>query len=300
MWMFRCALALCAGALIAFSTTRLPNTTATLRGDAFIPDPRVAQLVSFGFEAVHSDLQWMRAIQIVGSKEGPAGQSHTLAALIDVATTLDPWVDHPYRFAAVWLTDDETAVRKANELIRRGIAHHPDDWRGYFYLAFNHFFYLDEQAEAARALEPALALRGAPPYLNRLAARLRVEEGGLDAAAAFLSELARQATDPSERERYLRALQEIETERRARFLDAARVEYVRRNHRDIRGVEDLASSGLLRALPEDPFGAGWMISAETGEIVSRHVRYRYGVKIDRTSRAQIERFRARSRGARGE
>jgi tetratricopeptide (TPR) repeat protein len=209
-------------------------------------------------------------------------------------------VDHPYRFAAVWMTDDETAVRKANELLRRGIAHHPDDWRGYFYLAFNHYFFLGQQEEAARVLEPALTLEGAPLYLNRLVARLKGNAGGLDAAAAFLSELASRATDASERAEYERALREIEVERRARFLDAARAEYVRRHGRDIVQVDDLVTGKVLRAIPADPFEAGWEISALTGEIVSSHVRYRYGVKIDGTNRKLLDAFRERSRGVRTE
>ena len=53
------------------------------------------------------------------------GRNELIGRLIDVVTTLDPWVGHPYRFAALWMTDDESAVRKANELLERGIAHHP-------------------------------------------------------------------------------------------------------------------------------------------------------------------------------
>jgi hypothetical protein len=285
---------------VALSNAQLPAQSARIQDEAFVPEPRVAQLLAFGFDAVVSDLHWMRAIQIVGSEAGPVGRNATLGALIDVVTTLDPHVDHPYRFAAVWLTDDERAVRKANEIIRRGIAHHPDDWRGYFYLAFNHFFYFDEQELAAEALKPAVGLPGAPPYLRRLAARLQSKAGGLDAAAAFLAEMTKQAEDDAEREELATALREIETERRARVLDAARAEYVKRHGRDIAAVEDLVSSGVLHALPPEPFGEGWELSAETGEIVSKHVRYRYGVKLDRTNRMLIEAFRKRSREAKSE
>lgn len=299
MLLLRAALAASAIAGVAAAGGNLPKGVARNEA-ALIPDPRVAQLAAVGFEAVVGDLHWLRAVQIVGSKEGPVGKSATIGALVDVATTLDPWVSHPYRFAAVWMTDDEASVRKANEIIRRGIEHHPHDWRGYFYLAFNHFFYLDEQAEAARALKPAVGLEGAPPYLARLAARLESKLGGLDASAAFLGELARQAGSEAEREAYLESLREIETERRARYLDAARAEFVRRHQRDIQSVEELVASGVLRELPPDPFGAGWEISKLTGEIVSKKVRFRYAVKIDAGSRREIDAFRARSRGGRGE
>ena len=290
----RLLLAVLVVAGIGASQRALPDQNAELSGEAFVPSPSVAKLLAFGFDAVVSDFHWMRAVQIVGSERGADGRSATIGALIDVATTLNPHVDHPYRFAAVWMTDDERAVRKANELIRRGIEFHPDDWRGYFYLAFNHFFFLDEQAAAADALDPAVSLPGAPLYLGRLAARLRSETGGLDAAAALLAERVRQTEDLGERARYEDALREIETERRARFLDAARAEFVKRHKRDIASVDELVSGGVLRALPGDPFEGGWEISPLTGEIVSKEVRYRYGVKIDAGSRAILDQFRARS------
>jgi hypothetical protein len=293
-WLLRISVAIAVVTGVHLAERRLPATNARIESETFVPSPQTAKLLSFGFDAALSDLNWMRAIQIVGTETGAAGQSHVLAALIDLVTTLDPWVGHPYRFAAIWINDDETAVRKANVLIRRGIEHHPEDWRGYFYLAFNHFFYLNEQTEAARALEPALGLEGRPAYLTRLQARLDAQAGGLDAAAAFLSEMAQQASDDAEREKFSEALLEVETERRARFLDEARAEYVRRHQRDIVAVEDLVSGGVLRALPEDPFGEGWQLG-ETAQIVSKHVRYRYGVKLDAGSRMIVEKFRERSR-----
>jgi tetratricopeptide (TPR) repeat protein len=297
-WVLRIGLAAAAGVGVAASDARLPNLPAQAREEAFVPDPGFVKLTALGFDAAIADLHWMRAVQIVGSEEGAHGRSSLLGALIDVVTTLDPWVGHPYRFAAVWMRDDETAVRKANELLRRGIEHHPRDWRNYFYLAFNHFFYLGESEQAAEALEPALDLEGAPPYLKPLCARLHSQQGGLEASAAFLQEMLKTAA-PLERAPFLRALMEIDTERRARLLDAARAEYVRRHKRDIERVEDLVSGGVLRALPEDPYREGWTLASETGEIVSRYLRYRYEVKIDGTNRLQLDQFHARAREAKG-
>ena len=298
-WISRTALAAVVVVGIALSNERIPSGVLEM-GDAFIPDPRHAQLAAFGFEAALSDLHWLRAVQLVGKNQGHVGNGDTIGKLIDVVTTLDPWVDHPYRFAAVWMNDDEAVVRKANQLIRRGIEHHPDDWRGHFYLAFNHFFYLGEQREAAEALRPALAMKGRPAYLPRLVARLESASGGLDASAAFLQEMVRQAASDEERESYLRSLREIETERRARYLDSARAEFVRRFKRDIASVDELVATGVLRELPPDPFESGWEISPLTGQIVSKQVRFRYEAKIDGTSRRNIEAFRQRSRESEGQ
>ena len=39
--------------------------------------------------------------------------------IIDVVTTLDPYVSHPYRFAAIWLTDSTESVLKGNQLLEK-------------------------------------------------------------------------------------------------------------------------------------------------------------------------------------
>jgi hypothetical protein len=285
---------------IAASHAQLPDLPARAGGEAFVPEPWLAELAAFGFEALVSDYHWLAAVQIVGSLEGPVGRSRLIGRLIDVVTTLVPWVDHPYRFAAVWMIDDEPAVRHANEILERGIAHHPDEWRNRFYLGFNHFFFLGEHAEAADAIESALGLPGAPRYLPRLVARLRHESGGgLDAAAGFLSELVRQTPDEALRAEYEVALAEIETERRARMLDEARVAFRQRHGRDITSVDELVrvSPRILRALPPEPNGGHWTLDAASGLIVSSQVRRRYEVNIDAMNRELLERFKERSRRA---
>jgi hypothetical protein len=297
--MQRALLALAIVGAIAWSEARLPDGPASGDDGAFVPDPGLAQLAAFGFETLLGDYYWMRAVQIVGSEAGPVGRSASIGRLIDVVTTLDPWVSHPYKFAALWMTDDESAVRKANELLRRGIEYHPQDWLLRFHLGFNHFFYFGENAEAAEVIEPAVAMQGAPRYLGRLVARLRSDAGGgdIEAAASFLAELLRQNDDPYVEAEYEKALDEIETERRARILDAARKEFQRRHGRDIRKVEELVEvkPPVLRFLPPEPHDWEWTLDEKTGQIVSTWVGHRYSVRIDGTNQMLLERFHARSK-----
>jgi hypothetical protein len=298
----RALLALGIAGVIAASQARLPHEPAHAGDEAFVPRPWVAQLLAFGFEAVVADYHWLQAVQIVGRKEVTVGKSHHIGRLIDVVTTLDPWVDHPYRFAAVWMTDDEAAVRHANQILERGIAHHPSDWRNRFYLGFNHFFFLSEYEDAVRALEPAVSLPGAPRYLPRLVSRLRHHADGLDAAALFLRELMRQTQDEERRADYAQALREIDAERGARLLDEARERYRERHGRDIAQVADLlrGPEPVLRRLPPEPHGGKWTIDSSSGRIVSSVVGRRYEVNIDATNQEVLRRFRERSqRGARG-
>lgn len=259
---------------------RMPASTGAQQGEMFIPAPQAARVASLGFQALVADYYWLEAVQIVGASErDPTRHGATLGRLVDVVTTLDPWVDHPYRFAAVWMTDSEKSVREADRLLERGIAHHPDDWRNRFYLGFNHLYYLDEAELAADAFEGAIRLPGAPVYLKRLVARLRAQGGDLDVAATLLEELWRNTEQPEAKAEYQKALEEVETERRARFLDAAREEYRRRHGTDITAVTDLLQgpNPVLKRLPPELHDGEWVLDPKSGAIVSSHYQRRYRV-----------------------
>ncbi len=285
-------LALVVVAVTCVAFQNVPRSAPGEGDDPFVPRPEVARALTFGFDALVSDLYWVQAVQIVGRVAVPAQHAAVLGQLIDVVTTVDPWVDHPYRFAAVWLTDSVESVQKANEILERGIAHHPDDWRNRFHLGFNHFFHLGDEATAADVLEEAAAFPEAPVYLSRLVARLRASSGSLETAGAFLLELIRSSPDPYTRAEYEKALDEVETERRARFLDQARSRFQERHGRDIRSVEELAEgpAAPLRALPPEPNGWEWVIDAESGRIVSSFYGRRYEPAIPVTDRERRERW----------
>ncbi len=300
---FRAGLALLAVAGTGTVHARMDTTASIGQSEHFVPRPDRARISSLGFDAVVADYYWLLAVQLVGGATSPGSDESTaIGRLIDVATTVDPWVDHPYRFAALWLTDSEESVRNANRLLVRGIAHHPREWRNRYHLGFNHFFYLEDRRSAADALEAAIPLPRAPRYLGPLVARLRASGGdpeagdGLETAASFLRELDRTAEDEYSRAEYQKALDEIETERAARFLDAARDAYERRLGRDIDGMEDLiaGASPILRGVPPaHPHldGFRWQLDSDTAEIVSSFYGKRYQLHVHPTDRLRQERWR---------
>jgi len=274
-------------------------------GQMRVPSPAHARLFSLGFDAAVADYYWLRAIGIVGGESGAIEQrGELLADLIDVVTEVDPWVDHPYRFAAVWLTRDREMVERGNRLLERGISYHPLDWRNRYHLAFNYFFYLDEQLRAADVLEGAVGLEGAPNYLAPLVARLRSKQGGLQVAAAFLAQILESTEDEYKRAEYLKALDEIQIEEKARFLDTAREEYWRRHGRDIERVADLLAGPdpVLQQLPRAQLhhdGFEWILDPASGQIVSSYYKNRYQLHETESDRARKRRWREQSEGIEG-
>ena len=252
---------------IAFGSLDSTSKVAD-QGELFVPRARELRLGTLGFDALVADYYWLTALQLVGDDSKPF-DGRLIARLIEAVTTLDPWVDHAYRFAGVWLTDSLESVRAGNRLLERGVSYSPREWRNRHYLGFNHFFFLGDTGRAADILEGTLGLPKTPRYIAPLVARLRLERDGLETARAFLVGLVESTDDPYAEAEYLKAIDEIDTERRARLLDQARVVYVERTGRDIARVDDLLAgpAPVLRALPPPhPHfpGFGWEIHQETG------------------------------------
>lgn len=266
-----------------FVHERMEPSVDVERAELRLPRPQVAKLLSLGFDPLLANYYWVQGLHLVGGSSGsPDGKA--VGGLIDLVTTLDPWVDHPYRFAAMWMIADVDEVKHANRLLRRGIAYHPTDWRNRFYLGYNQFYYLQDNAQAARDLEPAISMEGAPKYLGAFVTRLRAEGGDLESAAFFLQTLIRDTPDEFARAEYLKAYDEIETERRARFLDEARAAYWERHGEDIEAPADLWSGAravLRQVPPPHPHFPGfqWAIDPETREIISTFYGQRYRLYV---------------------
>ncbi|MCX5738830.1 MAG: hypothetical protein NTZ61_10120 [Proteobacteria bacterium] len=258
---------------------------------------------TFGFDALVGDYRWLQAVQVVGNERADLiGAAPTIQRLIEAVIAVDPFVDHPYRFASLWLTNDIDQVRAGNRILERGIAYHPNEWRNRFYLSFNQFFYLGDVEAAARELERVVVLPGAPRYAAGLLARLRSEKDGLEAAAAYLSELSQQTDDPWKQAELGKALDEVETERRARLLDQARAVYRKREGRDIEKVEDLANgdAAVLSELPAELHGWGWVLEPESGRIQSPYYGHRYRLNMQDSDRARVEQWTGRDPLSKGE
>ena len=121
--------------------------------------------------------------------------------------------------------------------------------------------------------------------------------GDLDTAALFLEQLIQNAPDEYTRAEYLKAHDEIETERRARLLDQLRAVFVQRNHRDLREPAELWA-GPLRLMrkmpPPHPHFEGfeWVLDAESGRIVSSFYGARYQLHVHPLDQLEREAWRA--------
>jgi hypothetical protein len=137
-------------------------------------------------------------------------------------------------------------------------------------------------------LEKCASIDGSPRYLPRLVARLRSENADIEAAAIFLTELIQTTESEAAIATYQGALDEIDVEIKARYLERARASYRELFGRDIKAAGDLVAGDhpvLAQLPPPEPKdlppamrkGDYWFVDQKTGHITSTYYNRRYRV-----------------------
>jgi len=177
----------------------------------YVPGGKVIKIASLGFHAVLADIMWVRAVMYFGEHYLTDKNYDWLYNLLDATTTLDPKNILAYRFGGTLLALERGDVEKSIAILKKGIRENPDeDWRLYFLLGFNYFYYLNDYDSAAKYLDRASRMPGHPNYLPRLAARMYAKSNKPEVAIEFLEEMYQQHDDENVRAAILDRLNTLE------------------------------------------------------------------------------------------
>jgi hypothetical protein len=137
--------------------------------------------------------------------------AESLAQNLDAATQLYPAFVDPYYFSEASLPHvSRQYARRANQLLDRGIAAHPDNQIIPFFKAFNHFYYLDEPIAAAKIFADLAKRPEAPSLFSSLSTKLMARGGQLSAGRDMMKVMRDSETDEELRERYAAELRNFD------------------------------------------------------------------------------------------
>lgn len=189
------AFALAVGVLRA--SERYEHAGAAGERVLYVRSGDLATRVALSFDALASDVYWMRAIQHYGRERGlPPDERRfpQLQPLLDIATTLDPRFNVVYRYGAIFLALDppDGAGRpdQAIALLEKGLRANPARWQYAQDIGYVHYFHTRRFDEAARWFGRAAAMPGAPRWLGQLSAVTMAQGGDREGARRLLSEVA--------------------------------------------------------------------------------------------------------------
>ncbi|MCI0528518.1 MAG: hypothetical protein L0Y56_13850, partial [Nitrospira sp.] len=174
-----------------------------------------------------------------------------------LVTELDPYFADPYYFGQSVLTWAAGMPREANILLERGLRSRTDDWFIPFFMGFNYFYFLHDDAKAATYLMEASKRPGSSSLVGLLAARLATKGGGTETAILFLRQLELETEDPVSKK-------DIRNRRMALegiwVLEQVVERYRQQFGKQPEDLQILVEKGLLNQLPVDPYGGTFYLN----------------------------------------
>lgn len=197
-----------------------------------------------------------------------------LAAIQKDVSRLNPGHEDNYYVAAGNLVG--TPLHTDGQwILRRAIDARPFDFLPPFFYAVNRMHYDKEPVDGARWMQVAAARSGEEDNrasMEKIAARWLLRGDDPSMAVAVLDMMAQQARTHGLRQHFVKRAQQA---RDLMELQQAIDFYAERHARRPENLEQLVAAGILKRLPDDPFGKGYEMNGNGKAMVrSRPMRAR--------------------------
>ena len=235
----------------------------------YVIPSKFSRILALGQHGLLSDFLFLKTTTFIGGRS-VAGQQMAdqdwsfVHQSLDVVTDLDPYFVDPYVLAEGLLAWDAQKPELANELLAKGAKYRDWDWRLPFFIGFNNFYFLKNYEEASGHIMRAAALPDSPAYLKPLGARLAYYGGKSKTALLFLQQMLADTDDVMMKKRLQKRLQALEN---AVLIEEALDRFKSQQGKMPKVLSELVSSGVLIALPPDPYGGQWRI-LKNGRVFS--------------------------------
>ena len=236
----------------------------TKRAQALAVDARVLKIISGPFKGIMADYLLLKAsIFMGGAWEVTPEDWNAVYLLLKQSLALDPLFFQTGYYTQGLLAWRKGMHEKAVELLKYHAEKRYWDWEPMFYLGFDYFYYLKDNEKAVKYMRMAAERPGAPLIATTLAARLAQRGGQTLTAIALLKEMYAQANS--------KALKDLYAKRLKAHLAIYEIEQTIERFRREKGhnpgsLEELVGSGILPALPDNPFGDHFIYESDTGRV----------------------------------
>ena len=235
--------------------------------ELFLRSGPLVKKASLGYDSLLADIYWTRVVQYYGSRAGTPGETFPLLGpLLDITTTLDPHLITAYRFGAIFLSEPPPGGAGRSDLtadlIKRGIAANPDEWRLSSDLGFLYYWHLKDYANASAAYLAGSKNPKAPPWMGMMAARIASKAGDIDTSQIIWAQFYKSSQDENVRKNALEHIKGLQALKDEKALDEISGEYRKRFGRFPASTKDLLDAKMIAGIPVDPAGISYAIGAD--------------------------------------
>lgn len=252
------------------ATAVLSKPPGRPRNEAHLPPllPRIELLegLGAGYRQLLADYFWVETLQAVIAAATPE-EARDIYDYANLVIELDPKFRPIYEFAAVTLPmRDHKGIwhntAESTDILQRGVKAFPQRVFLRIVLAYNLTTYDHDYARAAKVLDEASKLKGAPKYVGALATRLYAQAGNYDSGLMLAETLARSADSDTTRAAFERRAKEIQLERILHALDLVIARFQAQHGRPPQSVQELVENHLIAGVPADPLGGEIVIGPD--------------------------------------
>jgi hypothetical protein len=234
----------------------------------YFPSGRLMQIASIGFQTLASDLLWLKGVQYYGEHRRSDREYPLAEHVFSTITDLDPSFLGAYRFGAFVLAQDVGQPAAGIELLRKGMRNNPGHWQLPFDLGFLYFNTVRDNAKAAHFFKFASRLEDSPDIARRFTAFAYRKAGRNDIALSLWQEIYESSSNRVMRETAVNAINRIRLDQATDALTGLVREHTQRAGRPPADLGELVEAGLVKAIPDDPFGGRYFLDSTTGCVLS--------------------------------
>ncbi len=220
--------------------------------------------LSLEYAPLMGAIYWTRAVQYFGEKHRlHQTKLELLWPLLDIATTLDPYLMPAYRFGSTFLSDrpprGEGRPDLAVKLLERGINANPDEWRLYQDLGNVYYFDAKDYPKASAAFAEGSKNPAAKIWMKVMAAKIAAEGESPETSYFLWNQVYQTTKDPEVKKNAEEHLKLMQVELDLKALNRLADEFEKQTgHRPTR-ISELVQVGLLKEVPRDPAGYPYVL-----------------------------------------
>jgi tetratricopeptide (TPR) repeat protein len=232
----------------------------------YLPPLDSLKVISGTFHSFCADIFYIRGVLAITDEfEDRSSWVNWVQKNFDVAVSLDPKLTQAYFFAGVVVARDKEGIQKGIQFLEKGIKLNPDEWQIPYWIGFN-YYQLGDYLKAVEYYQEASELAGAPKFLKSIQPMYYYKAGRPDLGLMYLEGLLHSIKDPKQLQWIKIKLKWLKN---IIYLEEKIGQFKEIHHRLPEGLEELVEVGLMKEIPEDPFGTGYYLDKDSGRIKSR-------------------------------
>lgn len=266
-------LALC-GLLGAAAMQQRYDSTVDYFGErnAFVslPAGKTLRILSFGYRNLVADMLFIWSIQFYSTYH-IRNRFDFIERVYDTITDITPTYKEPYIIGSLIMAHEAQDVPMALRLLDKGSRLNPGEWLFDHDAGFYCYKYLKDYARAEEYYNRAAAKPGAPVFIQRMKAHLVYLRDDPAVATRMWLDIYRNAGDTLTRDSAFNHLYQIKAEADLPLLREKIAEYRRRFRRLPAALSDLERAGLVREVPRDFAGDGYIYDPAGGTVTAQRI-----------------------------